>query len=142
MIKERDGNRCQKCGSKNDLKIHYIISVDNYVYFLAKKLDKEKLKQSKEIMEYFTKHIINDPQNLITLCNKCHRKNMDNESMPLMIKSIKNMKGSSFELMIPEWKLRELEKKNSRLKEDIRILKSVLESHNIKYYPIDAYIKK
>lgn len=141
QIKERDGNRCQKCGRKSDPDIHHIISVDNYVDFLAKKLDKEKLKQSKEIMEYFTKHIINDPQNLITLCNKCHRKNMDNESMSLMIKSIKNMKGSSFELFIPKWKLRESLKQNSRLKKDIRFLKNVLESHDIKYYPIDLYEK-
>lgn len=141
QIRERDGNRCQKCSKKSDLEIHHIISVDNYVDFLAKKLDKEKLKQSKEIMEYFTKHIINDPQNLIALCNKCHKKNMDNESMLLLIKSIKNMKGSLFELLIPKWKLRESIKQNSRLKKNIRFLKNVLESHNIKYYPIDLYEK-
>ena len=45
-IKNRDSNTCQECGKTDDLEVHHI--------------DGNRLN--------------NDPENLLTLCKKCHRK--------------------------------------------------------------------
>ena len=46
-IRERDGNKCRCCGAEKRLPVHHI---------------KSKIRGGTD-----------DPKNLITLCNKCHR---------------------------------------------------------------------
>ena len=48
-VRERDGNRCQKCGTRHNLTVHHVES---------------KMKHPE---------LIDKLDNLITLCDSCHR---------------------------------------------------------------------
>lgn len=129
MIKERDEYKCQLCGRKRDFDIHHIISVDRYIRFLSGKLDKNNITYSKKIMQYFTKMIINHPFNLITLCKKCHKQDMNGEFTILMERAIGNTINSRIQLTIPAGEVKELKRKNI-------ILIKILKDHGINNYQI------
>lgn len=122
MIKERDEYKCQLCGRKRDINIdiHHIISVDRYIRFLSEKLDINNITYSKKIMQYFTKWIINRPFNLITLCKKCHKQDINTKFTILMERAIRNTINSRIQLMIPAGEVKELKRKNVMLIKTLR----------------------
>lgn len=75
MILKRDKNECRLCGASSaivDLEMHHIISVDDYVAFLFRQLDKKNVSESIKFVKWYAKRVINHPSNLIMLCQDCH----------------------------------------------------------------------
>jgi len=75
MILKRDKNKCRLCGISNavaGLEMHHIISVDDYVAFLFRQLDRKNISDSIKFVKWYAKRVINNPNNLIMLCQDCH----------------------------------------------------------------------
>lgn len=89
-IMKRDGNKCQICSSLNNLEMHHIISVDDYIDFLYKNLNKDNVIASEWIMKDDSEKIINHPSNLIILCKDCHDSLTAKDFIKLKQLAIKN----------------------------------------------------
>lgn len=73
MVLKRDDNKCQLCDSYEDLEVHHIISVDDYIGFLFSQLDKNSMKDSLTFIKWYSKTTINHLYNLISVCKTCHK---------------------------------------------------------------------
>ena len=69
-IKSRDKFQCRCCGSSSDLQVHHIVSVSQMIWKFNVRV----------FEELFIHSMFWDDNNVITLCNKCHRKVHENDT--------------------------------------------------------------